>query len=107
MVYALPSTTAIKKLPPWPISLFNISTSKIEYPDALLYVLDNNLDEKNLLVRTRCNPPYRPGRSMYPTGRFYGRITQKGPSKNVNGRTNLRQNFGQIFPETGEKGPNI
>jgi hypothetical protein len=40
---------------------------------------------------------------VFPTGHFFGRITQKGPSKNVQGRTNLRQNFGKIFPEMAEK----
>jgi hypothetical protein len=44
---------------------------------------------------------------VFPTGRFFGRITQKGPSKNVSGRTNLWQNFGRIFSEMAEKGPNI
>jgi hypothetical protein len=43
----------------------------------------------------------------FPTGRFFGCITQKGPSKNVSGRTNLWQNFGLIFPEMAKKGPNI
>jgi hypothetical protein len=42
-----------------------------------------------------------------PTGRFFGRITQKGLSKNVSGRTNLRQNFSRNFPEMAEKGLNI
>ncbi len=42
--------------------------------------------------------------AVFPTGRFFGRITQKGPSKNVSGRTNLWQNFGRIFPEMTEKG---
>jgi len=40
---------------------------------------------------------------VIPIGRFFGRITQKGPSKNVSGRTNLRQNCGRIFPEMLEK----
>ncbi len=41
--------------------------------------------------------------AVFPTGWFFGRITQKGPS----GRTILWQNFGRIFPEMAEKGPNI
>jgi hypothetical protein len=45
--------------------------------------------------------------AVFPTGRFFGCITQKGPSKIVSGRTNLRHNFGRIFPEMAEKGPNI
>jgi hypothetical protein len=45
--------------------------------------------------------------TVFPTGRFFGRITEKGPSKNVSGRSNLWQNFGRIFPEMAEKGPNI
>jgi hypothetical protein len=42
-----------------------------------------------------------------PTSRFFGHITQKGPSKNVSGCTKLWQNFGRIFPKMTEKGPNI
>jgi hypothetical protein len=45
--------------------------------------------------------------TVFPTGRFFGRITQKGPSKNVSGSTKLWQNFGRIFPKMTEKGPNI
>jgi hypothetical protein len=30
-----------------------------------------------------------------------------GPSENVSDRANLWQNFGHIFPEMAEKGPNI
>jgi hypothetical protein len=44
---------------------------------------------------------------VFPTGQFFSHITQKGPSKNVSGRTNLQQNFGRIFPEMAEKGSNI
>jgi hypothetical protein len=40
-----------------------------------------------------------------PTGRFFGRKTQKGPNKNISGRTNLRPNFGRIFPKRAKKGP--
>jgi hypothetical protein len=41
---------------------------------------------------------------VFPADRFFGRITQKGPSKNASGRTNLRHNFGRIFPEIARKG---
>jgi hypothetical protein len=41
---------------------------------------------------------------VFPTGRFFGRKTQKLPKKNISGRTNLRPNFGRILPERAEMG---
>ncbi len=39
---------------------------------------------------------------MFPTGRFFGRKTQKGSNKNISGRTNLRQNLAG-FSQNGPK----
>jgi hypothetical protein len=45
--------------------------------------------------------------AVLPTGRIFGSITQKGPHKKVIGRTNQRSNWGRIFTERDEKGPNF
>jgi hypothetical protein len=42
---------------------------------------------------------------VLPTGRNFGRKTQKWPHKNLNGRKNLRPNFWQIFIKMAEKWP--
>jgi hypothetical protein len=38
-----------------------------------------------------------------PTGRIFSRITQKGPVKNMCGRTNQQHNFCQIFSKRSRK----
>jgi hypothetical protein len=42
--------------------------------------------------------------TVMPTGRMFGRITQKGPNKKVSGRTHYRPNKGRILPERAAKG---
>ena len=42
--------------------------------------------------------------AVLPAGQKIGRITQKEPCKVIS-LTNLRPNFGQIFPERAKKGP--
>ncbi len=44
---------------------------------------------------------------MLPTGRKFGRITPKGPSKKVSGWTNPRPSLARILPEKAKKGPNF
>jgi hypothetical protein len=48
---------------------------------------------------------YSENTAVLPAGPKISRITQKVPCK-VIGLTNPRPNFGQIFPERAEKGPN-
>jgi hypothetical protein len=40
---------------------------------------------------------------VLPSGRMFGRITQKGPSKKVSGLTDQRPIWGGIFTERAEK----
>jgi hypothetical protein len=41
--------------------------------------------------------------TVFPTGRFFGRITQKGPSKNVRPCKSVAE-FWLYFPRNGQKG---
>ncbi len=45
--------------------------------------------------------------AVLPTGRKFGRRTQKGPSKMVRGWKNQMTILGKIFPEWAENGPNF
>jgi hypothetical protein len=45
--------------------------------------------------------------TVLPTGRNFGRKTQKWPHKNLSGRNNLRPNFWQIIIKMAEKWPNF
>jgi hypothetical protein len=44
---------------------------------------------------------------VFPTGRNFGRKTQKRPLKNMSGRENPRPNILQICLKMAEKGPNF
>jgi hypothetical protein len=44
---------------------------------------------------------------VLPTGRNFGRKTQKGPDKNLNGGTKQLPNFWPIFQKPAEKWPNV
>ncbi len=82
------------------LSLFSIFTiRKYETKYIKLKVGRRDLNEWT----SSKNPTLSMSESVFPTGRFFGRITQKEPSKNGSGRTNLRQNLGWIFPEMAEK----
>ncbi len=91
-------------------SLFVVITIFYSVPD--LFTTRKGEDIKLKVGRVDLNewtmtssrsPTLSMSESVFPIGRFFGRITQKEPSKNVRGRTNLRQKFGRIFPKMPEK----
>jgi hypothetical protein len=51
--------------------------------------------------------PIRLPKPVLPTGRNFGRKTQKWPHKNLSGREKLRPNFWPIFQKMAEKWPNF
>jgi hypothetical protein len=73
------------------------------------FELESGLPQAWILhtVRIRSQSGSWQSAAVLPTGRNFGRKTQKWPHKNLSGRNNLRPNFWQIIIKMAEKWPNF
>jgi hypothetical protein len=67
----------------------------------------SRLKKKDPRVAQSPCPTFSAIAAVLPTGRNFGRKTQKWPHKNVSGRKNPLPNFWQIFIKLAEKWPNF